>query len=297
LSTVLVNNSVASSNVLDQYVVIGNPIAHSKSPSIHAAFAEQTRQQLAYQRLMAPLESFVQTVETFRASGGKGANVTVPFKLEAYALANQPANQLTPRAAAAGAVNTLKFEVDHLIGDNTDGIGLVADIMNNAGVPLCGKRVLLLGAGGAARGAILPLLEQQPASLWIANRTLSKAQDLRAIAQQFSPSSVVEVATFEQLSGPFDVIINATSASLSDDVPPLPTGIMTSATLAYDMMYAATPTAFLRLAHEWGAVCRDGLGMLVEQAAEAFYLWRGVRPQTEPVLRTLRTELQAIKPV
>ena len=286
-----------SLNVQDPYVVIGNPIAHSKSPSIHTAFAKQTGQHLRYERLLAPLDGFVQTVETFRQSGGKGANVTVPFKLDAFALATQAGNRLSERAAAAGAVNTLKFEADHVFGDNTDGVGLVADIIHNAGVTLRGKRVLLLGAGGAARGAMLPLLEQEPASLWIANRTLSKAQELQQIAQQFSPHSVVKVATFTALSGPFDVIINATSASLHDDVPPLPTGIMTSSTLAYDMMYAATPTAFLRLAQVSGATCRDGLGMLVEQAAEAFYLWRGVRPDTEEVLRSLREELQAVSPL
>jgi len=166
---------------IDRYVVIGNPIAHSKSPAIHAVFAKQTAQTMRYERLLAPIDGFVACVESFRQQGGRGANVTVPFKLEAYALASK----LTPRAAAAGAVNTLKFDADHLIGDNTDGMGLVADIVNNAGINLSGKRILLLGAGGAARGAVLPLLEQLPASLTIANRTLSKAQDLQKIAHDF----------------------------------------------------------------------------------------------------------------
>ena len=273
----------------DHYVVIGNPIAHSKSPSIHTAFAAQTAQQITYQHLLAPLDGFAASLQAFRAGGGRGANVTVPFKLEAYALATD----LTPRAAAAGAVNTLQFEVDHIIGDNTDGIGLVADIVQNAGVPMRGKRVLLLGAGGAARGAVLPLLEQQPELLVIANRTLSKAQDLQKIARQFSPASQVEAVTFEALSGRFDIIINATSASLNDDVPPLQPGLFEQCKLAYDMMYGAQATAFLRYADQYGVACRDGLGMLVEQAAEAFFLWRGVRPQTATGLANLRAELCA----
>ncbi|MFZ6771166.1 shikimate dehydrogenase [Undibacterium sp. SXout7W] len=273
----------------DAYVVIGNPIAHSKSPAIHAHFAAQTAQQMDYQRLLAPLDQFAATVHTFIAAGGKGANVTVPFKLEAFALATE----LTPRAQAAGAVNTLKFDGEKILGENTDGIGIVMDIVRNAGFALRSKRVLLLGAGGASRGALLPLLEQQPAELVIANRTVAKAQELAAMATQYLPEAVVHASSFHDLDGHFDVIINATSASLNDELPPLSATLFSSATLAYDMMYGAQPTAFLRFAAEHAAQCRDGLGMLVEQAAEAFSLWRGVRPETAQVLMTLRAELQA----
>jgi len=273
----------------DHYVVIGNPVAHSKSPYIHAAFAAQTAQALDYQRLLAPLDGFAASVQAFRQQGGKGANVTVPFKLDACALATQ----LTTRAAAAGAVNTLRFDGDKILGDNTDGIGLVTDIVRNAGVQLQGKRILLLGAGGAARGSLLPLLEQLPAELVIANRTLSKAQELQQLAQQYLPQIPVFARTFSDVDGHFDVIINATSASLQDDVPPLAGSLFDAGTLAYDLMYAAQPTAFLRFAAPHGAQCRDGLGMLVEQAAEAFFIWRGVRPNTLPVLADLR---QALNP-
>lgn len=273
----------------DRYVVIGNPVAHSKSPYIHAAFAAQTAQTLDYQRLQAPLDGFAASVQTFRQQGGKGANVTVPFKLDACALATE----LTTRAAAAGAVNTLRFDGDKILGDNTDGIGLVTDIVRNAGVSLQGKRVLLLGAGGAARGSLLPLLEQMPAELVIANRTLSKAQELQQLAQQYLPQIPVFARTFTDVEGHFDVIINATSASLHDDVPSLAGSLFDTGTLAYDLMYGAQPTAFLRFAAAHGAQCRDGLGMLVEQAAEAFFIWRGVRPDTLTVLADLRQALNA----
>ncbi|MFZ6708913.1 shikimate dehydrogenase [Undibacterium sp. TC9W] len=273
----------------DHYVVIGNPIAHSKSPAIHARFAELTGQQVDYQRLLAPLDGFAQAVHDFIAQGGKGANVTLPFKLDAFALATE----LSERARIAGAVNTLKFEHGHIYGDNTDGIGLVADIVRNAGVNLHGKRLLLLGAGGAARGALLPLLQEEPASLTIANRTLAKAQDLQQQASSLSDRCELQACRFEDLQQPFDVIINATSASINDDVPQLAAIVFGKTTLAYDMMYAAAPTAFLRLAASHGAQCRDGLGMLVEQAAEAFALWRGVRPPSTPVLTEMRAALQA----
>ncbi|MFJ9451004.1 shikimate dehydrogenase [Herbaspirillum sp. NPDC101397] len=269
---------------MDAYVVIGNPIAHSKSPEIHAQFAAQTGQQLSYERLLAPLQGFKAAVKVFIANGGKGANVTVPFKLDAHALADH----LTERARLAGAVNTLKFEDGVILGDNTDGAGLVADIVHNAGVSLAGKRVLLLGAGGAARGALLPLLEQQPAVLTIANRTPAKAQELAA---QFAEFGKLEAAEFTALQAGFDVIINATSASLDADVPPLPASVFSGATLAYDMMYGKQPTVFMEFSHRHGAVARDGLGMLVEQAAESFFLWRGVRPETAEVFRALRQQL------
>jgi len=268
----------------DQYAVIGNPIAHSRSPEIHARFAAQTGQDIEYRRLLAPLDGFAQTVAAFIAAGGKGANVTVPFKLEAFALATP----LSARAQAAGAVNTLQFEGDAIFGDNTDGAGLVADIVCNAGVPLAGRRILLLGAGGAARGAILPLLLQAPGQLVIANRTAAKAV---ALAQRFAAEGPVLARDFAALKGPFDIVINATAASLSAALPPIAPGVFGRATFAYDMMYMmgnGEPTVFMRFAAQHGAAVRDGLGMLVEQAAESFLLWRGVRPATADVLAQLR---------
>lgn len=268
----------------DRYAVIGHPVAHSKSPEIHARFAEQTMQEMVYERLLAPLDGFAATVHRFVQQGGKGANVTLPFKLEAYALATQ----LTQRAQAAGAVNTLKFDGGAILGDNTDGVGLVADISRNAGIGLTGKRILLLGAGGAARGVILPLLESHPADLVIANRTKSKAT---ALAQQFIAHGNILASDFAALRGPFDIIINATSASLSNDMPAVPVSAFSGDTLAYDMMYAKAPTVFMQFAALHRAAVRDGLGMLVEQAAESFYLWRGVRPDTATVFAELRANL------
>ena len=269
----------------DRYAVIGNPIAHSKSPQVHALFAQQTRQTMVYERLLAPLDGFAAAVHDFIAQGGRGANVTVPFKLEAFALAQE----LTARAQSAGAVNTLSFSDGRIKGDNTDGIGLVRDITINAAVPLKGRSVLLLGAGGAARGVILPLIEANIASLVIANRTEARALEL---AQHFSSLAVpVSASTFEQLHQTFDVIINATSASLSSDLPPVPDAVFGPATLAYDMMYSARPTIFMQHALQRGAQVRDGLGMLVEQAAESFYIWRAVRPETASVYQWLRGQL------
>ena len=268
----------------DAYVVIGNPIAHSKSPEIHARFAAQTAQAISYERMLAAPDAFAQTVRQFIARGGRGANVTLPFKLEAHAFATQ----LTPRAAAAGAVNTLKFDGDVILGDNTDGVGLVADIERNAGVALRGKRVLLLGAGGAARGALLPLLSARPAELMIANRTVEKALDLAWEFQQHGP---VSASDFTELDGVYDIIINATSASIDAALPPIAASLFGKTTLAYDMMYAKEPTVFMAFAQQQGSTTRDGLGMLVEQAAEAFLLWRGVRPETSPVFDALRAGL------
>jgi shikimate dehydrogenase len=265
----------------DRYAVVGNPIAHSKSPIIHAAFAAQTSQNLAYERLLAPIDGFAATVAHFFGEGGGGLNVTVPFKLEAHALAAT----LSERAAAAGAVNTLKLVDGKLHGDNTDGAGLVNDIVRNGGHLLAGKRILLLGAGGAARGAILPLLQEAPAELVIANRSADKAEDL---ALQFSSHGAVHASTFSALEGRFDVIINATSASLGGEMPPLAAGLFGPSTLAYDMMYGDAPTVFLQFAASQGAQTRDGLGMLIEQAAEAFLVWRGVRPDTAPLFAQLR---------
>jgi shikimate dehydrogenase len=268
----------------DRYAVIGNPIAHSKSPEIHAWFARHTAQELRYERLLAPLDGFLQTLQDFVRGGGRGANVTVPFKLEAHAAASV----LTARAQAAGAVNTLKFEGGAVIGDNTDGVGLVTDIVRNAGVAIRGARVLLLGAGGAARGVVLPLLAQQPAHLTIANRTAAKAAEL---AQRFAADGPVAAADFAALRTSFDVVINATSASLGDALPPVSPLVFAGGTLAVDMMYGKQPTVFMRFAEEHGACSRDGLGMLVEQAAESFFVWRGVRPETAELLAELRAGL------
>jgi shikimate dehydrogenase len=264
--------------------VIGNPIAHSKSPDIHARFAALTRQHLVYERLLAPLDGFVDAVQQFVRDGGKGMNVTVPFKLEAHAFATR----LTQRAKAAGAVNTLQFNHGEIVGDNTDGIGLVQDIVKNAGIAIAGKSVLLLGAGGAARGVILPLLEQKPSRLVLANRTQSKADEL---ARQFAEYGRIDVSTFAALSQPFDLVINATAASLVADVPPISPKVFTANTLAYDMMYGKAPTVFMQFSAAHGAQVRDGLGMLVEQAAESFYVWRGVRPDTAAVFAELRSRI------
>ena len=268
----------------DRYAVIGHPVAHSKSPDIHAYFAAQTEQFLSYERLPAPLDGFAATVRGFMRQGGKGANVTVPFKLEAFALAMM----LTGRAQAAGAVNTLRFDGDLILGDNTDGVGLVADIVRNVGIPLAGKRILLLGAGGAARGVLLPFLHAHPAELVIANRTQSKSLEL---AQRFAVHGKILASDFASLQGPFDIIVNATSASLNDDLPPISAGVFAPDSLAYDLMYGKEPTRFMRFAAQQRAMVRDGLGMLVEQAAESFFVWRGVRPDTAPVYAALRASL------
>lgn len=263
----------------DRYAVFGHPIAHSKSPQIHTAFARQTGQDVAYEAILAPLDGFADSVAAFIAAGGRGANVTVPFKEEAFRLANR----LSPRAQRAGAVNTLSFDADGILGDNTDGAGLVADLTRNLNCTIVGKRVLLLGAGGAARGVIEPLLDQQPAALVIANRTVSRAKEL---AELFGRG--VRACGFDAANTPFDLVINATAASLAGDLPPLSPRVFTPDTMAYDMMYGRD-TPFLDFARTHGARTADGLGMLVEQAAEAFHLWRGVRPDTAPVIAALRT--------
>ena len=270
----------------DRYAVIGNPVAHSKSPEIQAAFAMQTGQNLRYEHLLAPMNGFADAARNFIAQGGKGANVTLPFKLDAYALATE----LTERASAAGAVNTLRIDGATILGDNTDGVGLVTDIVSNAGVALVGKRILLLGAGGAARGALLPLLQQKPAQLVVANRTVARAQEL---VRQFAAHPALSASGFSDLQGAFDVVINATSASLAADVPPIAPSVFAQGALAYDMMYGKEPTVFMRFASGHGAVARDGLGMLVEQGAEAFFLWRGVHPETAAVFADLRKKLSA----
>ena len=276
---------------MDRYAVIGNPIAHSKSPQIHAAFARQTGQELSYEALLAPVDGFAQTVADFRAHGGRGLNVTVPFKLEAFALADRH----TARAQAAGAVNTLAFGADGILGDNTDGAGLVRDLSANLNLELAGRRILLLGAGGATRGALLPLLDSRPARLTIANRTVAKADALAALFAARAGDTALDACGFDALAGRrFDLVINATAASLADELPPLPPGLYAEGALAYDMMYARAPTRFMRAALADGAArVADGLGMLVEQAAESFTLWRGVRPDSAPVLAELRRQIEA----
>ncbi|MES2151364.1 MAG: shikimate dehydrogenase [Pseudomonadota bacterium] len=274
--------------MIDHYSVIGNPIAHSRSPEIHAAFALQTGQQLVYERCLAPLGGFAATVRALVAAGHKGANVTVPFKLDAAALALS----LSERARAAGAVNTMSFVGDAIVGDNTDGAGLVNDIVRNARVQIAGKRVLLLGAGGAARGVLLPLLGEHPQQIVIANRTRATADALAAhFAGQAEHSQQVRACDFGAVDGPFDIVVNATSASLADARLPVPACAFGPGTLALDMMYARAPTPFMQFAALNGACARDGLGMLVEQAAEAFWVWRGVRPDTAPVLAQIRKAL------
>jgi shikimate dehydrogenase len=268
----------------DRYAVMGNPIAHSKSPRIHTLFAAQFRHDIDYRAILVEPGHFAQAVADFQAHGGKGLNVTVPFKEEAWALASTR----SARAQRARAVNTLLLDPSGShYGDNTDGMGLVRDLKNNLGCRLADKQVLLLGAGGAARGVVEPLLAEKPSLLLIANRTPSKAIEL---ARDFRESGRVEGCSLDALAGrSFDVIINATAAGLRGEVPALPPSVVQSHSWCYDMLYADEPTAFMRWATERGAErALDGLGMLVEQAAEAFMLWRGVRPATEPVIQALR---------
>lgn len=270
----------------DRYAVIGNPIAHSKSPLIHTLFAQQTGEDLRYEALLAPLDGFVSTVQMFQAQGGKGMNVTVPFKFEAFDFATQ----LSERARLAGAVNTLSFLPNgEVLGDNTDGAGLVRDITVQLGVDLRDQRVLLLGAGGAAFGVVLPLLAAG-ANLTVANRTVDKAAQLAATFNNTSASSyhrVVGCGYADLLGLGFDCVINATSSGLSDQLPPIPADVFKPNALAYDMMYGRD-TPFMTFARQHGAQVADGLGMLVEQAAEAFWVWRGIRPDTTAVRAVLR---------
>jgi len=267
----------------DRYAVIGNPVSHSQSPFIHAEFARQTEQTIQYDRLYADLDKFDEVVGQFIQDGAKGLNITLPFKGNAYRMATE----LTDRARAAEAVNTLTFKDGKIYGDNTDGVGLVRDIVTNLDFPIAGQRVLILGAGGAVRGVLGPILAEKPASLTIANRTLIKAE---ALAHQFSAEGKIEAVGYEALNGrQFDIIINATSTSLSNELPPIPAGLFTARTLAYDMVYSKGLTPFLRRAQtENAGMLADGLGMLVEQAAESFRIWRGIQPDTRKVTNELR---------
>lgn len=274
----------------DQYAVMGNPINHSKSPQIHTAFALQTKQHLEYTAIHVDLGGFNQAVSHFQGHGGKGLNVTVPFKLDAWRLADR----LTQRATRAGAVNTLILHQDGSIeGDNTDGIGLVNDIVDNLNWPLAQQRVLILGAGGASRGVIGPILDNKPAALFIANRTASKAVDLANNFSDMGSSSHIKAGGYDSLGGQqFDLIINATAASLQGEVPPLPDDLLAAPAYCYDMMYASKPTAFMQWAEQHGVEnISDGLGMLVGQAAESFHIWRGTRPRVSSVIQDIRQSI------
>lgn len=267
----------------DLYAVVGNPVEHSKSPLIHGEFARQTGQDMRYEKRLAPRDGFVAAVEAFRRQGGKGMNVTVPFKIEAF----RYASRLTERAEYAGAVNTLKFDGDAVLGDNTDGAGLVHDLESNLGCSIAGSRVLLLGAGGAARGAIPALAERRPRAIVIANRTPDRAC---ALAETYQPLCDLRGGDYQALADQsFDLVINATSAGLDNQLPPLPASAFAGAAV-YDMVYGPAATAFLAAARAGGArLVADGLGMLVEQAVESFFLWRGVRPRGAPVIALLRS--------
>lgn len=277
--------------MIDRYAVIGNPISHSKSPLIHTEFAKQTGQDLHYGTLLAPLDGFVAEVNAFVKKGGRGLNVTLPFKLEAFDLATEK----SPRALDAGAINTLKFVGGSIFGDNTDGVGLVRDITQNLAFPMRGKRILLIGAGGAARGVIYPLLQEEPQSLTIVNRTVATAAKLvsRYFEISYFKRTQLAAVSFPELKGSqFDLVINASSASVQGQSLPLPPDIFARASLAYEMMYGKGRTPFMQFARDDGAgKVADGLGMLVEQAAESFFIWRGVRPDTRTVFTKLKNSL------
>jgi len=272
---------------IDRYAVFGNPIKHSKSPQIHALFAEQTKQSLSYTAELAEIGQFEQAVKNFIKNNGKGLNVTVPFKEDAWRLAEQHSD----RAKRAGAVNTLKLEQDgSLYGDTTDGVGLVHDLMHNHHIQLKDKTILIIGAGGAVRGVLEAILEQQPASLLIANRTKVKAIQL---ANDFSELGNIDGCGLSEIENKsFDIVINGTSASLQGDLPPIPETVFNEHACSYDMMYAAQATVFMLWSKDNGATqVFDGLGMLVEQAAEAFYIWRGIKPETASVIKQIRDSL------
>jgi len=273
----------------DRYAVVGHPVDHSRSPFIHRRFAAATGQSLTYERIDIPPGAFAPRVADFGRQGGRGLNVTLPYKFDALSFAER----LTDRARDAGAVNTLAWLDDGVVlGDNTDGTGLVRDLTVNLGLRLGSARVLLLGAGGAARGALAALAASRPGEIVIANRTPARAD---ALAADFAGGGSVRSCGYESLTGRFDLVVNATSASLAGDVPPVPPAVVDDGTLCYDMMYGKGPTAFLVWAADQGAGRRaDGVGMLVEQAAESFALWRGVRPATGPVLTELRARLAGI---
>lgn len=276
---------------LDQYAVLGNPVAHSRSPFIHAQFAQQTGQAMTYGRLLCSMDGFAAAVREFAAAGGRGCNVTVPFKFEAPTLARH----CSDRARLAGAANVLRFDAEGWFADNTDGAGLVRDIELGAGRPLAGQRVLLVGAGGAGAGVLGPLLQASPAEVVVANRTVERAQTLIERHATLAAAQGVALRASD-LATPglaFDVVLNASASSLQGHASPVPDDVLQPGTLVVDLMYGPAAEPFLAWARSHGAVARDGLGMLVEQAAEAFALWRGVHPQTAPVLQALRAEMAA----
>jgi shikimate dehydrogenase len=266
-----------------RYAVFGNPVAHSRSPAIHQAFAEQHSRILSYEKIEAPVDGFAEAVEEFFRLGGQGANVTVPFKEQAFALSARTSK----RAVLARAVNTLWQDQDGgLHGDNTDGVGLVRDLENNLGWQLAGRRILVVGAGGAVRGVLGPLLHEQPEELVICNRTVAKAE---ALVEQFGHLGIpVYAGGFQDLRGRFDLVINAVSAGLHGDMPPLPDDLFSPRGCAYDMVYGDAPTPFVRWAEGRALQAADGLGMLVEQAAESFFMWHSLRPDTRPVIESIR---------
>ena len=268
----------------DAYAVIGNPITHSKSPLIHTEFSKQTKQDIHYEAIFAPLNGFKAAINLFKQKGGKGMNVTIPFKADAYKISTQ----LTEQAEAAQTVNTLVFNGNEIYGHNTDGTGLIRDIVANFGFTIIAKRILLCGAGGAASGIILPLLKQKPSMLVIANRTVQKAHKLRN--QFLSYDNNIVSGNYEDVAGKrFDLVINATSTSLTGKSLLLPKGIFATGSFAYDLMYGNEQTSFLQLAQKEGAkYLSDGSGMLVEQAAESFFLWRGIRPETKELIKLLK---------
>ena len=272
----------------DLYAVIGNPIQQSKSPLIHGMYAQATSQDMHYSAIEGALDGFASAVDAFRAAGGRGMNITAPFKLDAFAYATERSE----RAQLAGAANAMKFDGDRVLAENFDGVGLVRDVVHNLNTPLKGKRVLLLGAGGASRGALLPFVAEAPAELVIANRSLDKAQELARIATA-SGAGNVRGCTYADLAGQaFDVVFNATSASLHAELPPVPTSVFAPGCLAYELAYGKGLTPFLQLAQSAGVLqLADGVGMLAEQAAEAFEWWRGVRPDTRAVIDRLTVPL------
>ena len=276
---------------MDLYCVMGNPVDHSRSPWIHARFAELTGQLLHYGKRLIPLDGFASAVSAFVAEGGRGCNVTVPFKFEAAALASQ----VSDRATLAQASNVLSFHSGAALADNTDGAGLVNDIQCNAGFALSGRRLLLIGAGGAGAGVLGPLIEARPASITVTNRSLHKATQLlaRHAALAMLNNTELMVKELHQLSSSFDVVINATASSLSGGAVPVAASTLSPGALAYDLMYGSAAQGFMTWAREHGATPRDGLGMLVEQAAQAFMIWRGVLPPTQQVLAELRHAMQA----
>ena len=281
---------------MDSYCVFGHPIAHSKSPWIQARFAELTGQTLQYEKTWVSLDAFNASVHAFRAAGGKGCNVTLPFKTEAAALATE----CSARVALAQACNTLKFDGENIYGENTDGLGLVTDLVSNAGFELQGRRILLIGAGGASAGVLGPLLTQKPLCIWVANRTLDKATQLVARHASLALAEGVDCQAFGLtheaiLSQSFDLVINASSSSLQQAALPVPASVLQANGLACDLMYGPAALGFLEWARAHGTEARDGLGMLVEQAAASFHLWRGVQPPTQKVLADLRVLLNSSK--